>query len=80
MNINPEFESLVERPNAEMVISDAMSYLFDTFIKPREAELDEEELTNVAVIGIALREIGEKAEAYYQIQENAYKENPNSLN
>ena len=79
MNINPEFDSN-ERPNVEMVVEDAMGYLFNTFIKPREAELNEDDLTSVAMIGIMFKDIAEKAEAYYQMQEKGYEKNPNSLN
>lgn len=79
MNINPEFDSN-ERPNVEMVVGDAMGYLFDTFIKPREADLGEDDLASVTLIGIIFKDIAEKAEAYYQIQEQGYEKNPNSLN
>ena len=79
MNINPEFNS-PERPDANMVMSEAMGYLFNTFIKPREADLDEDDLTSVAMIGIMFKDIAEKAEAYYQMQEKGYDKNPNSLN
>ena len=72
MNINPEFNS-EERPNVELVVEQAMSYLFDTFIKPQEAELDEDDLASVSLIGIMFKDIAEKAEAYYQMHEN--KEN-----
>ena len=79
MNINPEFNS-EERPNVEMVVDDAMGYLFDTFIKPREADLGEDDLASVALIGIMFKDIAEKAEAYYQMHEKGYEKNPNSLN
>mgnify|MGYP007072238307 CR=1 FL=1 len=79
MNINPEFNS-EERPNVEMVVEDAMSYLFNTFIKPQENNLDEDDLASVALIGIMFKDIAEKAEAYYQMQEKIYQKNPNSLN
>jgi|TARA_Y100000289_G_scaffold6369_1_gene5750 hypothetical protein len=72
MNINPEFNS-EERPNVELVVEQAMSYLFNTFIKPQEAELDEDDLASVSLIGIMFKDIAEKAEAYYQMHEN--KEN-----
>ena len=39
MNINPEFNS-PERPDANMVMSEAMGYLFDKFIKPQESDLE----------------------------------------
>jgi hypothetical protein len=79
MNINPEFDSN-ERPNVEMVVSDAMSYLFDTFIKPQEDSLEEGDIESVTLIGIMFRDIAEKAEAYYQLKEKGYENNPNSLN
>ena len=79
MKINPEFQDN-QRPNVELVVEDAMGYLFDTFIKPREAELDQEDLTSVALIGVMFKDIAEKAEAYYQMQEKGYEKNPNSLN
>jgi len=79
MNINPEFDSN-ERPNIEMVVEDAMGFLFNTFIKPRESDLGEDDLASVALIDIMFKDIAEKAEAYYQIQEKGYEKNPNSLN
>lgn len=79
MNINPEFNS-PERPDANMVMSEAMGYLFNKFIKPQEGNLEQEELDQVAIIGIMLKEIAEKAEAYYQLQEQGYEKNPYSKN
>lgn len=74
MNINPEFNS-EERPNVEMVVEDAMSYLFKTFIQPQEKNLDEDDIESVALIGIMFKDIAEKAEAYYQLQEKGYEKN-----
>lgn len=79
MNINPEFNS-PERPDANMVMSEAMGYLFDKFIKPQEGDLDIDDLNQVAIIGIMFKEIAEKAEAYYQLQEQGYEKNPYSRN
>lgn len=79
MNINPEFNS-EERPNVEMVVSDAMGYLFDTFIKPQEDSLKEGDIESVTLIGMMFRDIAQKAEAYYQLKEKGYEDNPNSLN
>lgn len=74
MNINPEFNS-EERPNVEMVVEDAMSYLFNTFIKPQEKNLEEDDLASITLIGIMFKDIAEKAEAYYQLQEKGYEKN-----
>jgi hypothetical protein len=79
MNINPEFQS-EERPDVQMVVEDAMSYLFNTFIKPQEENLNQDDLASITLIGIMFKDIAEKAEAYYQLQEKGYEKNPNSLN
>ena len=79
MNINPQFQS-PERPSTSLVVEDALDYLLHTFVKPREDQLDEDELFSFGMISIMLKEIGEKAEAYYQLQEKGYVKNPNSLN
>jgi len=79
MNINPEFNS-PERPDANIVMSEAMGYLFDKFIKPQQDNLGKDELDQVAIIGIMLKEMAEKAEAYYQLQEQGYEKNPYSKN
>ena len=79
MNINPEFNS-PERPDANMVMSEAMGYLFDKIIKPQQDNLDKDDLNQVAIIGIMFKEMAEKAEAYYQLQEQGYEKNPYSRN
>jgi hypothetical protein len=79
MNINPEFDSN-KRPNVEMVVGEAMGYLFDTFIKPRETELDEDDLESITLIGIMFKDIAEKAEAYYQLHEKGHDKNDFSRN
>ncbi len=79
MNINSEYNP-PERPNANDVMSDAMGYLFDRFIKREENNLNKDDLNQVAIIGIMFKEMAEKAEAYYQLQEKGYEKNPHSLN
>lgn len=72
MNINPEFNES-ERPNAEDVMSEAMDFLWKKFILPKAKQSSEDDLDTLALIGIAMKDIAEKAEAYYQMHEN--KEN-----
>lgn len=79
MNINPEFES-PSRPDMQDSMQAAMSYLFDNFIQPRHEEIDEEDSAILATIGIMFKDMAEKAEAYYQLQENGYEENDFSHN
>lgn len=79
MNINPEFNDNI-RPNAEEVMGQAMGFLYENFILPKTADLDVEQLDTLAIIGIAFKDIAEKAEAYYQLHENGHEENDISRN
>ena len=72
MNINPEFNQ-EERPNVEDTMSEAMSFLWHKFILPNAKRSSEEDLDALVLIGATLKDIAEKAEAYYQMHEN--KEN-----
>ena len=72
MNINHEFQS-PQRPNFEDVMAEGMNFLWSKFILPKAKESSEEDLDTLALIGIAMKDIAEKAEAYYQMYEN--KEN-----
>lgn len=74
MNINPNY---TERPNAVEAMDSAMNYLFENFIQPK---VNEENADMVAIIGIIFKDLAEKAEAYYQIQEKGYENPKNSLN
>ena len=74
MNINPNY---TERPNAVEAMDLAMDYLFQNFIQPK---VNEENADMVATIGIIFKDLAEKAEAYYQIQEKGYENSKNSLN
>jgi len=72
MNINPEFD-FHERPNMEESMEAAMSYLYQKFIKPLDAEVDETTNEILTTIAIMFKDMAEKAEAYYQMEEG--KEN-----
>lgn len=76
MNINPEFIS-PERPNAVEAMDLAMNYLYENFIN---SKIDEENADMIITIGTIFKDIAEKAEAYYQLQEKGYEKNPHSLN
>lgn len=79
MNINPEFQS-PERPNFEDVMAEGMGFLYKKFILPKTQTMDKEDLETITLIGIAFKDIASQAEAYYQLQEQGYEKNPNSLN
>lgn len=75
MNINPEFTT--ERPNAIEAMDLAMEYLYENFIS---SKLNEENSDMVLTIGAIFKDMAEKAEAYYRIQEKGYENQKNSLN
>ena len=79
MNINPEFQS-PERPNFEDVMAEGMDFLFKKFILPKAKTMDKEDLETITLIGVAFKDMASQAEAYYQLQEQGYEKNPNSLN
>lgn len=76
MNINPKFIS-TERPNAIEAMDLAMEYLYENFIS---SKLNEENSDMVLTIGAIFKDMAEKAEAYYHIQEKGYENQKNSLN
>lgn len=79
MNINPQFNS-PERPNAIETMDHAMSYIFENFIEPRKDDMGIENAEILATIGIIFKDMAQKAEAYYTLQEKGYDLNENSLN
>ena len=79
MNINSQFNSS-ERPNAEEVMEQAMGFIFDEFIEPRKNDMGTENAEILAHIGMIFKDMAEKAEAYYTIQEKGYDLNEKSLN
>jgi len=69
MNINSDFSQSDENfPNAVTAMDHAMGWLFDNFIEPKQDELDENENTLLAVMGVTLKEIARRADAYDQMQ------------
>lgn len=79
MNINPQFNS-PERPNAIEAMDHAMSFIFEEFIEPRKNDMGIENAEILTTIGVIFKDMAEKAEAYYTLQEKGYDLNENSLN
>ena len=79
MNINSQFNSS-ERPNAVETMEQAMGFIFDEFIEPRKDDMGIENAEILAHIGMIFKDMAEKAEAYYTMQDNGYHLNKNSLN
>jgi hypothetical protein len=79
MNINPEYSN-DNPPSATQAMDEAMDYLWQTLIKPNEANLDIEDATLLAMIGAMFKDIAKDAEAYHKIQFQGFEENLNSRN
>lgn len=73
MNINPDFSE--EETNAETITAKAMNYIWDEFISPNVDPTDEDQVTMVAVIGMTLRAVAEKARAYEKLENGEFDEN-----
>ncbi len=72
MNINSDFSQSDENfPNAVSAMDHAMGWLFDNFIEPKQDELDESDTMLLAVMGVTLKEIARRADAYDQIQDSS---------
>lgn len=76
MNINPEFQSDSEL-NAETAMEACMAGISDTLIEPamKKGELSETDQELLAVIGMTLKGIAEKAKAYEELQGRATQGN-----
>ena len=70
MNINPDYsdESFT---TAEQAMEHTTGWLFENFIEPKQAELDESDNMLLAVMGLTLKEIARRADAYDQLQDNS---------
>lgn len=79
MNINPEYSN-ENPPSATEAMDEAMDYIWQTLIKPNEANLDLTDATLLSMIGAMFKDIAKDAEAYHEIQSQGFEENPNSRN
>ena len=85
MNINPEYNESDFDINAMTMMNKSMGILWDSFIEPAEADMDEEQIAMVGLIGITLQMIAEKAYAYEKLMgevpnEDEEESNPFSRN
>lgn len=76
MNINPDFQSDSEL-NAETAMEVCMAGISDTLIEPamKKGELDETDQELLAMIGMTLKGIAQKAKAYEELQDKANEGN-----
>ena len=71
MNINQDYSSDNSPETAIDAVEHSMGYLFEKFISPKQAELDEDDNMLLAIMGVTLKEIARRADAYDQIQNNS---------
>jgi hypothetical protein len=67
MNINPEYNESDSDINAMTMMQKSMGILWESFIEPAEADMDEEQIAIVGLIGMTFQIIAEKAYAYEKL-------------
>ena len=85
MNINPEYNESDSDINAMTMMQKSMGILWESFIEPAEADMDEDQIAIVGLIGITFKMIAEKAYAYEKLMgevpnEDEEESNPFSRN
>lgn len=71
MNINQDYSSDDSFETAIDAMEHSMGWLFETFIEPKQGEIDEDQTMLLAIMGITLKEIARRADAYDQMQKNS---------
>ncbi|OUU16291.1 MAG: hypothetical protein CBC05_08850 [Crocinitomicaceae bacterium TMED45] len=81
MNIKKDFTPS-DRPSAIDAMDHGMSYLWENFIEPKiqANEHKEIDIELLAQLGIIFKDIAEKAEAYYAMEEKKFTDSHNYLN
>ena len=76
MNINPEFQSDSEL-NAETMMEMCMSAIFDIVLEPamKKGEVSESDQELLAMIGMTVKGIAQKAKAYEELCNQSDKKN-----
>ena len=71
MNINQDYSSDDSFETAIDTMEHSMGWLFETFIEPKQGEIDEDQTMLLAIMGITLKEIARRADAYDQMLNNS---------
>ena len=71
MNINQDYSSDDSFETAIDAMEHSMGWLFETFIEPKQGEIDEDQTMLLAIMGITLKEIARRADAYDQMLNNS---------
>ena len=71
MNINQDYSSDDSFETAIDAMEHSMGWLFETLIEPKQGEIDEDQTMLLAIMGITLKEIARRADAYDQMQNNS---------
>ena len=70
MNINSDYSN-ESFTTAVEAMDQSMSWLFENFIEPKEADLAMDDLMLLAIMGKTLKEIARRADAYDQLQDGS---------
>lgn len=70
MNINPDYSN-ESFTTAVEAMDHSMSWLFENFIEPKEADLTIEDTMLLGIMGATLKEIARRADAYDQLQDGS---------
>lgn len=81
MNIKKDFAPS-DRPSAIDAMDHGMSYLWEHFINPclKDGKFEEADLDLLAQLVLIFKDIAEKAEAYYAMEEKKFTDSHNYLN
>ena len=71
MNINQDYSSDDSFETAIDAMEHSMGYLFEKFINPKQAELDQDDNMLLAIMGVTFKEIARRADAYDQMLNNS---------
>jgi|TARA_R110000824_G_scaffold131337_2_gene293326 hypothetical protein len=64
-NPNSDFN---EGANADYIVGESMSALWDLVIEPMQSKLSQEEISVISLIGLTLKMVGNKATAYEKLE------------
>ena len=69
MNINSDY-SEDQSINAEQAMEMSMGWIFENPIEPNQADMDEDSLLMLAIIGSTFKEMASRADAWDALQQN----------
>ena len=68
MNLSSDFTNEENCPPADEVMHQGMSFLWEKCIEPMKENLETEDLSLIALIGMSFKIIGDQAKAYEELE------------